>query len=274
MFTPGDTAAGKIEGRVSTNGEKHLGEMRVFRMKRSPGRQTKSRRARGYLSADVSLLVWVTVTGLCVVRLRITSVNKTGEAITLDAPYRLPVKDAYRVKALSAQGGRLRVHASDDYIEVLFNEGTVLRPNEKHEWIISYVHPSCFKKDAKDKTGVWGNYIVRPQESYKGIPIPNHRFTCEFVFLTPRSKVWRMFKRYEVNGDRNSKKIAPTVESKTGRTVCRFKHVPLARDETFYVPLTRRTRYQRHDTFIRCAVPIVVGVIVDVIKDIPRKFMG
>ena len=241
------------------------------------GKRVSRKRLKGFLSAEVKKRVWFYVEdGFCVVKQKIVSVNKTGETLSLhDGPYRLPVRKAQKVKAFDAEG-RLTAHGNNDCIEVTFRDGKALSPDEEYKWAVSYEIPtSSLVKKNNGRNMFRVRYRLKPQDSYKGVPIPTHTFVdCQFIFMYPKSKVWRVIKFYDVTQDNNKEFSTYRPEVKSGRTVLTFKRFDLERHRDLVIDIDSKTRYRRYVTIIKNVVPVLFAVVVDFVSDVVRKFIG
>src|SRR2546425_7383780 len=93
------------------------------------------------LWAEVHQVVTVDRGGQITVRVTITAYNYTKEEILLDEPYFISVREASDVKAYDLVNKRrlpARHNLKRKRIEVGFSPNTVLPPNEKFSWRVSF----------------------------------------------------------------------------------------------------------------------------------------
>lgn len=174
------------------------------------------RRAKGFLDAEVTAVV--TVDGVrSTTLLEIDSCSKMSETLTLNTPYKLPVRRAYNVKAYDAEG-ELKAHNGKNHIWVEFREGKTLAPGEKYKWWLYYETDRCFRKvDKGGKATTSGFYDIIPQKAYNHVPIPKHLFKYRFVFKNPKPKAAWLLKAIHVAED-NDRKIHSEQKESWGQT--------------------------------------------------------
>ncbi|HKC64162.1 MAG TPA: hypothetical protein VKB86_11010, partial [Pyrinomonadaceae bacterium] len=153
------------------------------------------------LNAEVTAQVTIDEKGCLKIVLKIEAENKTNEPINLDEKYRLPLKNAYDVTARDS-GGDITTFYVENHLEVDFRDGTILSPNEKYSWEISYGTEGYLQRTEEEKNIIIGPYLIKPQKSYKNIPIRDHKFTYTFIFEKPKPRRWWLLKKnyvYQVN---------------------------------------------------------------------------
>lgn len=144
------------------------------------------------LRAEVHQVVTVSRGGQITVQVRITAYNCTKEEILLDEPYCIRVREAADVTAYDLVNKRrlaARHSLKKKRIEVGFSPNTVLLPNEKFSWRVSFKSMWLGNPQPNnDQNLLTGIFVIGPLESYKSVSIRNHRISLRIRFLRLNAK--------------------------------------------------------------------------------------
>jgi len=144
------------------------------------------------LRAEVHQVVTVNRDGQITVQIRITAHNCTKEEILLDEPYCIRVRVASDVTAYDLVNKRrlaARHNLKRKRVEVGFSPNTVLLPNEKFSWRVSFKSMWLGNTQPnKDQNLLTGIFVIGPLKSYKSVSIRNHRISLRIRFLRLNAK--------------------------------------------------------------------------------------
>lgn len=195
----------------------------------------------GELVANVDADAIVEEDGNLHIRLTIEAENRTSQLIHLDEKYTLPVRRAFDVNAEDDQGA-LTAHHIEGRIEVEFRKDEKLSPGQKYKWEISFGTPGCFEI-SEGKNIILGPYLIKPQRTFKKIPIQKHKFnTYRFIFKKPKPRKWWLLKEIHVI-QINNKQTPVNQKKKWNHTECTFASFDVGLNDSMKIHFTRMYRF-------------------------------
>ena len=148
----------------------------------------KIKSGSGFLLAEIDYVMIIHKDGHQKVCLTITSENRTAKTIDLDENYCIPVGVGLNINAYDLNNDAPLFafeNKEKQRIEVVFKEGTRLPPGQKFRWSVKWDTTRFEIMKAEQQRLRTGNLTFTPGESYKGIPIQNHRVNLRVFFKRP-----------------------------------------------------------------------------------------
>lgn len=180
------------------------------------------------LFADVDQVLTVLENDQLKVDLQIKAQNLTQQTILLDENYFIPVTHASSIEARDVKKKKaLRAFhdGKKNRLEVVFRPGTLLRPNEEFTWYVSFVTRFGIM-EPNESNVLTGIFALEPRQSYKRIPITNHRIKLLVKFQRPRTG--ELYRKVKVSQS-NTLKVGVRFIEKNDRIEAKFDPFDLAK---------------------------------------------
>ena len=193
-------------------------------------REIKNR--SGFLLAKIDYVVVIYEDGHQEVYLKVESENRSRKTIVLDKNYYIPLNEAFNIKARDRNSGAPLVafeNKESKRLEVVFKDGTRLPPGQKFIWTVKWDTTLFIKMRAEEKQ-LMGILAVNPGESYKEVPIKNHKVNIKVIFKRPRQG--ESYERVIVEQG-NSRNLRAQIKEKEDEVSYTYEELDLVKGSTW-----------------------------------------